>query len=71
MQGTAITITTIVGGIMLLASIIFLIVGVYRTKRAAQTEGGGVNAGVFIIIGFALLAMGSLTFLFGAFRPGP
>jgi hypothetical protein len=56
---------------MLLASIILLVMGVYRTKRATKTEGGGLNAGVFIVIGFALLAMGSLTFLFGTFRPGP
>lgn len=69
--GSIITITTIVGGIMLLGSIIFLIIGIGRTRRATQTEGSGLNAGVYILIGFALFAMGSLTFLFGTFRPGP
>lgn len=66
-----ITLNTIVGGIMLLASIVFLIVGVGRLRRSSEANEGGVKAGAYIIIGFALLAMGSLTFLFGTFRPGP
>ena len=66
-----ITITTIVGAIMLVASIVLLIVGIRQYGRTRKVGGAETKAGTFILIGFALLAMGSLTFLFGTFRPGP
>ncbi len=53
---------------MLGANIVFMVIGVGRTRHL--TEKIGVNAGACILIGFALLAMGSLTPLFGAFRLG-
>ena len=56
---------------MLILSITFLIVGINQFRRTRKVVGSKGNAGTFILIGFALFAMGSLTFLFGTFRPGP
>ena len=66
-----ITLTTVVGAIMLIASVTFLVIGIRRYRRTSNVVGSESKAGPFILIGFALLAIGSLAFLFGIFRPGP
>lgn len=66
-----ITLTTLIGGVMLVLSIVFLIVGINSARKNRKVVGSETRSGPFILMGFALLAMGLLTFLFGTFRPGP
>ena len=62
------TLNTVVGGTMLLLSIIFLVYGVRSAARDRNIVTGKQHPGVYILVGFALLAMGTLVFLLGVFR---
>ena len=55
------------GSFMLIASLIFLVNGIRRIRGGASLFGKG-GSGTFILVGFALFAMGLLVFLFGVFQ---
>ncbi len=58
-----------VGGAMLVLSLIFLGYGIRSGARNKDLITGKNHAGVYILVGFALLAMGIMVFLLGVFRP--
>ena len=60
---------TLVGGAMLLLSVVFLTYGIRNGARNRDLITGKKHAGVYILMGFALLAMGIMVFLLGVFRP--
>lgn len=62
------TLNTVVGGAMLLCSVIFLVYGVRSAAQSRNLITGKRHPGVYILVGFALLAMGSLVFMLGVFR---
>ncbi len=53
---------TVVGGTMLFFSVIFLIYGVRSVAQGRNLITGKRRPGVYILVGFALLAMGTLVF---------
>lgn len=55
---------------MLIASAAFLFMGADRVRRGQRRLGEG-NTGMYILIGFALFAMGDIIFLLGIFHPMP
>lgn len=57
----------IVGSILLLSSGALLTKGVTRMMRGESSFGKG-SSSTYTLLGFALFAMGSLSFLFGIFR---
>lgn len=59
---------TVGGGTMLLCSVIPPIYGVRNVARDRNFVTGERHPGVYILVGFALLAMGSLVFSRGVFR---
>ncbi len=59
---------TFVGAAMLLLSLIFLGYGLWSGAKDRNIVTGDKHAGVYVLIGFALLAMGILVFLLGVFR---
>ncbi len=60
---------TLVGAAMLLLSVIFLGYGIRSSVRGEKLVTGKKHPGVYILVGFALLAMGIMVFLLGVFRP--
>ena len=59
---------TLVGAAMLLLSVICLGYGVRSGARNRHIITGKNHAGVYVLLGFAFLAMGILVFLIGVFR---
>ena len=59
---------TFAGAVMLTLSVIFLAYGIRNGARNSDLVTGKKHAGVYILIGFALLAMGIMVFLLGVFR---
>ena len=59
---------TLFGALMLAVSLIFLAYGIRSGARDENIVTGKNHAGVYILLGFAFLAMGILVFLLGVFR---
>ena len=59
---------TLVGGAMLVLSLISLGYGLWSGAKDRNIITGEKHAGVYILVGFALLAMGIMVFLLGVFR---
>ena len=62
------TLNTVGGGATLLFNAIFLVYGVRSAARDRDLVTGKRHPGVYILVGFALLAMSILVFLLGVFR---
>ncbi len=62
------TLNTAVGAAMLVFSIVFLTYGVRSAARDRTLITSKRHPGVYILVGFALLAMGIPVFLLGVFR---
>ena len=60
-------IALLVGSLLLITSVAFLIRGIIRIRRGESFFGKG-GSSVYVLLGFAFFAMGSLLFLFGVFR---
>jgi hypothetical protein len=71
MEGTSLLeasrVTLAVGALSLIASVFFLTRGFAKIRRGAPLFGKGA-ASPHVLLGFGLLALGSLLFLFGVFR---
>ena len=61
------TLDIVTGSLMLVLSVAFLVNGVVRIRRGASFFGKG-GSSTFVLLGFALFAMGSMVFLIGIFR---
>lgn len=60
-------IALVVGSLMLITSLVFLTNGIIRIRRGASFFGKG-GSSMYVLLGFALFAMGLLLFLLGVFR---
>ena len=59
---------TLFGALMLFSSLVFLAYGIRSGVRDKNIITGRNHAGVYVLVGFAFLAMGILVFLIGLFR---
>ncbi len=62
---------TLVGAAMLVLSLVFLGYGIRSGARDKNIITGKKYAGIYVLVGVALLAMGLLVFLLGIFCPAP
>lgn len=60
-------IALVVGSLLLLTSVAFLIRGVVRIRCGESFFGKG-SSSIYVLLGFAFFAMGSLLFLLGVFQ---